>query len=109
MTYDPKNFRDIFNTPMGQKVFRLLSSEPYFEEMRKATDKYRLPAVAAIGDDLLAELGEDVKQPRMKQFCGHAVRYIMESRGYILDAQRIRITCDKVFVSGSRYKKLSNS
>lgn len=108
MTYDAKNFGDLAETPLGKELWRLLTSPIYIHDMKKAT-KAKLPAVALIGDDLLEELGEQVKERRVKQMVGHMTRQIMEGQGYVLDAQNVRITCDKVFVSGSRYKKFSTA
>jgi hypothetical protein len=36
---------------------------------------------------------------------GHMVRQIMESRGYVIDAQRVLTRFDRLFSSGSRYKR----
>lgn len=48
--------------------------------------------------------GEDVKDDMIKRYIGHAVRQIMESSGYHLDKQNVRIPRGILFKTFSRYR-----
>src|SRR5882724_11495172 len=81
MKYDPKNFSDLFATALGANLWKHLQRPTTILEMRVAT-KLRRPAVEAIGDGLVEEFGDHVRENRFKQMIGHMVRQLLESEGY---------------------------
>jgi hypothetical protein len=106
--YEPMNFSDLFATKLGEKLWRRINDDRTVLAMEVAT-KLRHPAVEPIGDDLLAEFGAPVRENRVKQMIGHMARQVMESRGYVLDAQRIPVRFSELFSTASRYKRRSDS
>ena len=104
MKYEPKNFSDLFATPMGADLWEYLQRPSVVLALEVATKLHR-PAIEAIGDDLIGEFGEVVRSKRIKQLVGHMVRQLLESRGYELEAQRVVARCDGLFSTGSRYRR----
>ena len=104
MNYQAQNFSGLFRASFAPDLWQYLRRPETVLAMEVAT-KLRKPAVEAIGDDLIRDFGTVVQQKRVKQMVGHMVRQIMESRGYILDAQRVPCRFDKLFSSGTRYKR----
>lgn len=104
MNYQAENFSGLFRAAFAPDLWLYLRRPETVLAMEVAT-KLRKPAVEAIGDDLIRDFGTVVQQNRVKQMIGHMVRQIMESRGYILDAQRVPCRFDSLFSSGSRYKR----
>ena len=101
--YNPQQFRNIHETEFGQAIWQFLLQHDNAIRMQTATFLAR-PAVEPLAPGLLAEFKEDVREDRAKQYIGHAVRQIMESFGYHLDRQGVRITSGSLFTSGSRYR-----
>ena len=107
-TYNPKSFGDIFEKQLGKDVWDFLNTDRIWDRLELATDLGH-PAAEGIGDKLLEEFGDSVRNERMKQAIGHMVRSIMEANGYILEAKGLK--CRKktdLFVYASRYGKLSD-
>lgn len=59
------------------------------------------PALAPMGEKLLAEFGAEIEGDRWKQMIGHMVRQIMERRGY-RHGTKVK---GPLFSRASRYKK----
>ena len=70
MKYEPKNFSDLFATPMGADLWEYLQRPSVVLALEVATKLHR-PAIEAIGDDLIGEFGEVVRSKRIKQLVGH--------------------------------------
>jgi hypothetical protein len=104
MNYQAENFSGLFRASFAPDLWHYLQRPETILAMEVAT-KLRKPAVEAIGDDMIRQFGTVVQQKRVKQMIGHMIRQIMESRGYILDAQRVPCRFDKLFSSGTRYKR----
>ena len=104
MKYEPRNFSDLFALPMGGELWSYLQRPALILAMEVATKLHR-PAVEAIGEDLIREFGDSVRERRIKQMIGHMVRQLLESRGYALDAQRVLVRFDELFSTGSRYRR----
>lgn len=103
--YDPKGFKDIFDTDLGQKIWDYLNLEKAWERL-ELTTQLGHPAAEGIGDKLLEQFGEVVKEDRVKQAIGHMIRHIMKLHGYTLMQKGVR--CRKkteVFTFASRYGK----
>jgi len=108
--YKPKGFGDIFNIPLGQKIWKFLNTEDIWIRL-ELTTQLGHPAVEGIGDKLLEHFSNELKKDdlhtdRLKQAIGHMVRFIMESHGYKLKQKGVR--CRKkteLFVFASRYGK----
>jgi hypothetical protein len=110
--YNPGSFSDVFNTPMGKRLWAYLNEHENLIRMETATFLGR-PAAEPLSPGLLATFGDEVKPPqnpkkhdRIKQCIGNMIRQILEPRGYQIDRQNVRI--DKVprqmFTSATRYK-----
>ncbi len=104
MNYQAENFSSLFRASFSPDLWEYLQRRETIIALEIAT-KLRKPAVEAIGDDLIRAFGTVVQQRRVKQMIGHMIRQIMESRGFIVDAQRVPTRFDKLFSSGSRYKR----
>jgi hypothetical protein len=104
MNYDAENFSRLFKASFAPELWEYLQRPETILAMEVAS-KLRKPAVEAIGDDMIRHFGTVVQQKRVKQMIGHMIRQVMESRGYVLDAQRIPTRFDKLFSSGSRYRR----
>lgn len=104
MKYEAHNFSDLFATRMGANLWEYLQRPNTILAMEVAT-KLRRPAVEAIGNDLVEEFGDAVRENRVKQMIGHMARQVLESRGYEPDAQRIPIRFDGLFSTASRYRR----
>ncbi|MDO9257428.1 MAG: hypothetical protein Q7U54_18050 [Bacteroidales bacterium] len=105
-TYEPKGFKDIFDSPLGQDIWKYLNSQQAKERM-ELTSQLGHPAAEGIGDKLLEQLGEEVKVDRVKQATGHMIRFVMEELGYQLVQRSVK--CRKkteVYVYASRYEKV---
>ena len=72
--------------------------------MMETATNLRKPALAPMGEPLLAAFGPEIKADRWKQMIGHMVRQIMESRGYPHDVSGLKVT-SSLFSRASRYKK----
>jgi len=105
--YDPQQFRNIYETEYGQAIWRFLLRPDNVVRMQTAT-YFDRTAVEPLAEGLLAEFGVEVAEDRVKQYIGHAVRRIMESCGYHLDRQGMRITRESLFTSASRYRSASD-
>src|ERR1039458_8353011 len=90
INYNPQQFRDIHVEEYGQAIWQFLLRPENVVRMQTASYLDR-PAVEPLSDGLLAEFGIEVKEDRVKQYIGHAVRQIMEACGYHLDRQNMRI------------------
>jgi hypothetical protein len=103
--YDPGSFSDLFHTPMGQALWAYLNEHDNLIRMDTATFLGR-PAAEPLSPGLIAKFGDQVKQPRIKQFIGHMIRQILERRAYRIDRQNVRIRKIEwqMFTSATRYK-----
>ncbi len=107
--YEPKGFKDVFDTELGQQIFNFLCDEHIFDLMRLATD-FNRPAAEGIGDKLIEKFGEAVdneSNDRIKQFIGHVIKAVMKENGYELDKSSIPCSRKKeLFSYASRYRKI---
>lgn len=108
LEYDPERFKNIHESEYGQLIWQFLIRPDNVIRIETACELDR-PAVEALAKGLLEEFGADVAEDRIKQYIGHATRRILESRGYVLDRQGIRITRENLFTSASRYRAKSES
>jgi hypothetical protein len=63
------------------------------------------PAVEPLSTELLRDFCSEVAQDRVKQMVGHMARQVMESLGYRIAQQNVRITRNRVFSTGTRYSR----
>ena len=104
-TYEPKGFRDIFDSPLGQNIWKYLNSIEGINRMI-LTSELGHPAAEGIGDKLIEQFGEDVKIDRIKQATGHMIKNVMENNGFV--HKQKSVSCRKkteVFVFASRYER----
>ena len=103
--YDSKNFKDIFDSILGQEIWKYLNSEDAKLRM-ELTSQLGHPAAEGIGDVLLLKFGEEVGDPRVKQATGHMIRYVMETYGYQLVQMGAQCRKKKeLFSRAARYSK----
>jgi len=101
--YEAGRFKDFADTTLGQDVWRFLNRPDTILMMRTATALGH-PAVEALGKILVSTFGTKITTDRAKQCIGHMVRQVLESQGYRLYRQGVRIRQPNVFSSGSRYE-----
>lgn len=103
--YNPKSFKDIFESVLGQQIWNYLNSKEGKDRM-ELTTQLGHPAAEGIGDKLLEQFGEQVKEDRVKQATGHMIRHIMEELGYQHVQRSVKCRMKKeVYTFASRYKK----
>ncbi len=103
--YDPKSFRDFFDSELGKEIWAYLNSNEAWV-LLKLTSELGHPAVEGIGDQLLTRFGSSVKEDRNKQAIGHMVRPIMEAHDFNLVQKGVKCRMKKeVFTYASRYSK----
>ena len=104
MNYRPEKFSDISDSHLGKALWKFLNRDVIIARMETAVDLGK-PAAEAVARKLAEEFGDDVKVGRVKQMIGHMIRQVMESRGYEIDIQNVKVLADKrLFVKATRYK-----
>lgn len=103
LEYQPDKFAKEYATPLGQKLWSVLTDEANIARMETASDLDQ-PALKPLEDILLHEIGEPILEDRTKQMTGHMVRQIMESRGYEHDTGDIKLA-SVPFYKASRYRR----
>lgn len=103
MDYDAGRFSDLGDTKTGRALWKYLNEHDSVLMMTTATDLGK-PALAPMGEKLLAEFGAEIKGDRWKQMIGHMVRQIMERRGYRHSSVGTKVK-SPLFSRASRYKK----
>lgn len=101
--YNPQNFRDLAESPMGIALWGYLKNHDNLIRMETATWLERA-AVEPLASGLVAEFGENVRDDRTKQMIGHMTKQIMNALGYDIDRTSLRITRPSLFTSGARYR-----
>lgn len=104
LEYQPQNFRDLFETELGQEIWRFMRRPENVVRMETATFLERA-AVEPLAPGLLMEFGPDVGEDRIKQMIGHMARQVMEAIGYEIERPGLRITRESLFSSAARYRK----
>lgn len=103
-----RNFLDLYETPLGRKVWAFLNEPENVARMLAASDVGK-PAVAGLGtrEELTAVLGDEIADKRWKQVMGHMVRQVMESRCLELASQGLTVKVDggSLFSKASRYRR----
>jgi len=102
--YDPWRFTDLADTKLGRDLWQFLNERDHVLRMETASELSR-PAVEAVATRLVAEFGDDVRDHRVKRMIGHMARQVMEHRGFVLDAQNVRVRTGDLFTRASRYKR----
>lgn len=102
-TFEAGTFRELAESELGRALWLFLNERDNLIRMETATYLER-PAVQPLSPGLLARFGEEVRQDRTKQMIGRMARQVMESRGYRIDRQNVRIPAEaNMFSSGTRY------
>ncbi|NJO54518.1 MAG: hypothetical protein HC829_06465 [Bacteroidales bacterium] len=104
LDYQPQNFRDLFESELGQAIWQFMKRPENLVRMETATFLERA-AVEPLAPGLLLEFGAEVAEDRLKQMIGHMARQIMEAMGYEIERPGLRITRESLFSSGARYRK----
>jgi hypothetical protein len=108
LDYDPQNFRDVFETDLGQAIWAFLKRPENLVRMETATYLDRT-AVEPLGPGLLRMFGPEIAEDRLKQMIGHMARQIMEAMGFELDRTGMRITRESMFTTAAKYKDRSGT
>ena len=96
---DPGSFRDVFETPLGQAIFKLMVQHDSLVQL-KTGGFYGCVAVESLSRKLLDTWGDDVRPPRIKKFIGFMGRKIMQKLGFRIASRDIKIRDTILF--GSR-------
>ena len=101
--YNPEKFASLFASPLGQRLWGFLTRPDNVARLETASELSK-PAVEGIGEQLLAEFGDEVLTHRVKQMAGHMVRQIMEQRGWVLDQTDVKVR-SVPFIKATRYRR----
>lgn len=101
--FDAGQFSNEYGSPDGQKLWKVLNRDDVIARMETASDLGH-PALAAVEDILLAELGAVILQDRFKQMAGRMTRQIMERRGFEHETSDVRLN-SVPFYKASRYQR----
>jgi hypothetical protein len=104
LDYDAQNFRDLFETELGQAIWAFMKRPDNLARMATATYLDRA-AVEPLAPGLLRMFGPGIAEDRLKQMIGHMARQIMEAMGLELDRTGLRITRESMFTTAARYKE----
>lgn len=104
LEYQSQNFRDLFESELGQEIWGFMKRPENVVRMETATFLERA-AVEPLAPALLMEFGPDVGEDRIKQMIGHMARQVMEAIGYEVERPGLRITRESLFSSAARYRK----
>lgn len=104
LVYNPQNFRDLYETELGQAIWQFMKRPENIVRMETATFLERA-AVEPLAPGLLAELGPEIGEDRIKQMIGHMARQVMEAIGYEVERTGLRITRESLFSSAARYRR----
>lgn len=88
--------------PQQGGVLRFLRSK---QKIIVAAAKAGEPPAAAVSALLLAEFGEQMRSPRLRQFSGLTVAALLEEAGYEIARTGVRLTDDPLFTVGTLFKK----
>lgn len=102
--FDPGMFKDLFETPFGERLWNYLNEERTILQMETAT-ALRRPALEPLEEKLVEKFQDEIRADRAKQMCGRMVRQIMEKEGYLFDRSGVPITSKFLFSSAARYTK----
>ena len=101
--YDPGPFASLYASEIGQRLWDFLNLPENITRLETASELSR-PAVADIGEQLLEEFGEDVREDRVKQMIGHMVRQILERRGWVHNQHGVQVQ-SVLFTEASSYRR----
>ncbi len=102
MDYQPGNFLELAESKTGRALWRFLIEPDNVLRMETASELER-PALEALATRMNAAFGPEIHEDRCKQMIGHMARQVMESRGFQLDAQGIKVRYGELFSKASRY------
>jgi hypothetical protein len=104
--YDPGRFVDIADSELGKQLWDFLWEPENVLRLEVASELHH-PAVEGIAERLVERFGDAVRVDRVKQTIGHMTRQVLESRGFVLDAQNLRTRFGAgLFTRASRYRRL---
>jgi hypothetical protein len=89
---------------LGQRVGEIIQDPQRIGDM-VAFSRHGMPAVQAVGEDLLA-LGREVRQDQVKKAIGRWVREILEQQGWTVWKKR-RVSPGNLFSTGMVYRPLA--
>lgn len=101
--FDPGTFAQEYRSPDGQKLWRVLNRADVVARMETASDLGK-PALAAVEDILLEEMGAVILRNRFKQMAGRMVKQVLYRHGFEHDAPGIRLN-SVPFNRASRFRR----
>jgi hypothetical protein len=100
---DPGSFRDVFETPLGQDIFKLITQHDSLVRLQTG-GFYGCVAVESLSRKLLDAFGDKVRPHRIRRFIGFMGRKIMQKLGFRIKSRDIKIRDTILFVSrGASY------
>ena len=108
LEYQPQNFRDLYETEIGQELWRFMKRRDNVVRMETASSLHRV-AVEPLAPWLLKEFGLEIGEDRFKQMIGHMARQVMQAIGYEIERPTLRITRESLFSSGACYRKAGDN
>jgi hypothetical protein len=85
-------------------LWRFLNEPENLIRLETASELER-PTLEALATRVNAAFGPaEIHEDRWKQMIGHMTRQVMESRGFQLDAQGIKVRYVELFSKASRYR-----
>lgn len=108
----PSRLRLMFESILrGPEILLYLMTKEAIEAMIAATERGE-PAVVGVSEGLIKRFGEgafsDAKRPEYdyaKRAVGSAIRWLMEANNYEIEVQGRKTPADKLFSTGTKYRK----
>jgi hypothetical protein len=101
--YRPARFASTFEAGSGREIWDFLNEPANVVRMETATYLSR-PAAEPLSPYLYGRFGDGIREDRIKQMTGHMIRQVLESKGYRVDRNNVRISREgNIFTSATRY------
>jgi hypothetical protein len=107
LKYEPGQFKDLFETDLGRRLWEYLTDATSVLRMETACELGR-PAVEGIAvhleESFGPEIASDPAKLRWKQMVGHMTRQVLEKYGFQVDMQGVRVSRGTLFSKATRYR-----
>ena len=101
--FDAGTFAQEYQSPDGQNLWSVLTRANVVARMETASDLGK-PALAAVEEILLKEIGTVMLRKRFKQMAGRMVKQVLDRRGFERDAPPVRLN-SVPFNRASRFRR----
>lgn len=103
-TYNPDEFKEIFESQIGQSIWEYLNSDDGKAKMQTASDLGQ-PAEGAVNDVLFTQFGKEMNEYDVHEAISHMVKHIMESLDYRLIERKQHSFRNLFPIWSTRYSK----